>query len=121
MALVHLIVPGQGYVGGLQILARLVFHPIVGCNPVEELGAVFLVLCVGRLVLFQGFVVPGFLLQCGFAAIAREVSCEIVAANERGRIDDGAKSHHGDRGRGYVVWYMYGLQTPGLGKRALTC
>ena len=60
MAVVHLIVPGQGYVGRFEVLARLVFHPVVGCNPVEELSAVFLVLCVGRLVLFQGFVVPDF-------------------------------------------------------------
>ena len=52
VALVHLIVPGQGYVGGFEVLSRLVFHLVVGCNPVEELGAVFLVLCVGRLVLF---------------------------------------------------------------------
>ena len=79
VALVHLIVPGQGYVGGFEVLARLVFHPVVGRNPLEELGAVFLVLCVGRLVLFQGYVVPGLLIQCGLAAIARQILCEIVA------------------------------------------
>ena len=106
MALVHLIVPGQGYVGGFEVLARLVFHPVVGCNPVEELGAVFHVLCIGRLLLFQGFVVPDLLLQCGLAAIARQILCEIVAISESSRIENGAKSNNGDRGHGCVwgVW-----------------
>ena len=96
------------------------FHAVVGCNPVEELGAVFHVLCIGRLILFQGFVVPGLLCQCGLAAIARQILCEIVATSESCRIENGAKSNNGDRGHG-CVRYMYGLQTPGLGKRALIC
>ena len=63
VALVHLIVPGQGYVGGFEVLARLVFNPVVGCNPVEELGAVFHVLCIGRLV------------------CSRALSCRIFSSN----------------------------------------
>ena len=115
VALVHLIVPGQGYVGGFEVLARLVFHPVVGRNPVEELGAVFLVLCVGRLVLFQGFVVPDFLIQCGLATIARQILCEIVATSESSCIENGARSHNGDPGHGCVyVWFtnlmVYKLQ-----------
>ena len=119
VALVHLVVLGQGYVGGFEVLARLVFHPVVGCNPVEELGEVFLVLCVGRLVLFLGYVVSGRLIQCGLAAIARQILCEIVATSESSCIENGAKSHNGDRCHGCVVgrglytrvYKLNGLQT----------
>ena len=85
------------------------FHSNVGRNPVEELGAVFLVLCVGCLVLFQGFVVPDLLIQCGLAAIARQILCEIVATSESSCIENCAKSHNGDRGHGCVYTRVYKL------------
>ena len=107
VALVHLIVPGQGYVGGFEVLARLVFHSIVGRNPVEELGAVFLVLCVGRLVLFQGYVVPGLLIQCGLAAIARQTLCDIVATSALRTAPRAIMAIE------TIVCIYRGLQTPG--------
>ena len=70
---VSLVVEFEGIVGVGEILLCLIFHPVVGCNPVEQLRTVFLVFGIGRLVCLEGLVMSHFLFPCG-GVPARQIS-----------------------------------------------
>ena len=106
---VCLIVEGQGLVGIFEIVKRLIFFPILFCNPVQELCAILLVLRVVSLILFKSKVMSFLFIQCSLAAVTRQGFCEIVAADESGRVENGPANH--DSNRRHCVWYMYGLHT----------
>ena len=94
---VRLVVEGQGGVCVLEIVKGLVLFPILLCHPVQELCAILLVLRVIPLILFKGKVVPFLFIQCSLAAVTGQGFCEIVAADESGRVENGPANHDSDR------------------------
>ena len=94
---VSLIIKRQGGVGVLEVVEGFVLFPVLFCNPVEELCAILLVLCVVSLILLQGQVVPLLFIQRGLAAVARQILREIVAPDERGRVENDPANHNSDR------------------------
>ena len=94
---VCLVVESQGLVGVFEIVKRLILFPILLCNPVQKLCAILLVLCIVSLILFKGKVMPFLFIQCSLAAVTRKGFCEIVAADESGRIENGPTNHDSDR------------------------
>ena len=93
---VRLVVEGQGGVCIFEIVKGLVLFPILFCNPVQELCAILLVLRVIPLILFKGQVVPFLFIQRGLAPVTRQCFCEIVAADESGRVENGPADHDSD-------------------------
>ena len=93
---VCLVVEGQGLVGIFEIVKGLILFPILFCHPVQELCAILLVLCVVSLILFKGKVVPFLFIQCSLAAVTRQGFCEIVAADESDRVENGPANHDSD-------------------------
>ena len=94
---VCLVVQDQGGVCVFEIVKGLVLFPILFCHPVQELCAILLVLRVVSLILFKGMVVPFLFIQRGLAAVTRQGLCEIVAADESGRVENGPANHDSDR------------------------
>ena len=101
-----LVVEGQGLVGILEIVKGLILFPILFGNPVQELCAILLVLRVIPLILFKGKVMSFLFIQRGLATVTRQGFCEIVAAHESGRVENGPTNHDSDS-RHCV--FMYGL------------
>ena len=106
LCLVSLIIKRQGCVCVLEVVEGFVLFPILFCNPVQELRAIFLVLGVVPLILLKGQVVPLLFIQRGLAAVAGQILREIVASDESGRVEDGPANHDSDS-RHCV--YVYGL------------
>ena len=105
---VCLVVEGQGLVCILEIVKGLILFPILFCHPVQELCAILLVLRVIPLIFLKGKVVPFLFIQCGLAAVTRQGFCEIVAADESGRIENGPANHNSNRRHCVVyVWFTY--------------
>ena len=94
---VCLVVEGQGLVGILEIVKGLILFPILFCNPVQELCAILLVLRVVSLILFKSKIMPFLFIQRGLATVTRQGFCEIVAADESGRVENGPANHDSDR------------------------
>ena len=94
---VCLVVEGQGGVCILEIVKGLILFPILFCNPVQELCAIFLVLRVVSLILFKGKVMPFLFIQRGLTTVTRQGFCEIVATDESGRVENGPADHDSDR------------------------
>ena len=102
-----LVVEGQGSVGILKIVKTLIFFAILFCNPVQELCAIFLVFCISRLICLKGFVMPDFFIQCSLATVTRKGFCEIVAADESGRVENGPANHDSERCHCVYVCVVY--------------
>ena len=94
---VCLVVQSQGSVCILELVESFVLFPILFCNPVQELRAILLVLCVVPLILFKGQVVSFLFIQRGLTAVARQILREIVAPDESGRVENGPANHDSDR------------------------
>ena len=105
---VCLVVEGQGLVCILDIVESFVLFPILIRNPVQELCAILLVLCVIPLILLKGQVVPLLFIQCSLAAVARQILREIVAPDESGRVENSPANHDSDR-RHCVICMVYTL------------
>ena len=104
-----LVVEGQGLVGILEIVEGFVLFPILFCNPVQELCAILLVLCVIPLILFKSQVMPFLFIQRSLATVARQILREIVAPDESGRVENGSANHNSDR-RHCVYVYVWLLK-----------
>ena len=91
-----LVVEGQGGVCVFEIVKGLVLFAILLCDPIQELCAILLVLRVVSLILFKGKVVPFLFIQRGLAAVTGQILCEIVAADESGRVENGPANHDSD-------------------------
>ena len=110
---VSLVVEGQGCVGIFEIVEGLILFAVLLRNPVQELRASRLVLCVVPLILLKGQVVALLFIQCSLAAVTRQILREIVASDESGRVEDGPANHDSDScHRGY----MYGCYTLALAR-----
>ena len=92
----HLIIKSQGGVGVFEVVEGFVLFPVLLCNPVQELGAIFLVLRVVALILLKGQVVAFLFIQRGLAAVARQILREVVASDEGGRVQHGPANHDSD-------------------------
>ena len=93
---VSLVIKRQGCVCVLEVVEGFVLFPILLCNPVEELCAILLVLGVVPLIFLKSEVVPLFFIQCGLAAVARQILRKIVASDESGRVKNGSANHNSD-------------------------
>ena len=102
-----LVVQSQGCVCILEIVEGLILFAILLCNPVQELRAILLVLCVVPLILFKGQVVSLIFIQCGLAVVARQILREIVAADESGRVENGPADHDSDSCHCVYVWLLH--------------
>ena len=101
---VRLIIKRQGCVGISEIMEGFVLFPVLLSNPVQELGAILLVLRVVALILLKGQVVAFLFIQRGLAAVARQILREVVASDESGRVEHGPTNHNSDRG--HCVYVM---------------
>ena len=90
---VSLVIKCQGFVCILKVVEGFIFFPILLCNPVEELCAIFLVLGVVPLIFLKSEVVSLLFIQCGLAAVAGQILREIVASDESGRVKNGPANH----------------------------
>ena len=91
-----LVIKRQGFVCILEVVEGFVLFPILLCNPVEELCAIFLVLGVVPLIFLKSEVVSLLFIQCGLAAVAGQILREIVASDESGRVKNGPSNHDSD-------------------------
>ena len=89
LGLMSSIIQCQGRVGILEVVEGLVLLAVLLCNPVQKLGAIFLVLRVVALILLKGLVVAFLFIQRGFAAVARQILREVIAPDERGGVNHG--------------------------------
>ena len=96
LCLVSLVIKRQGCICVLKVVEGFVLFPILLCNPIQKLSAIFLVLGVVPLILLKGQVVPLLFIQCSLAAVAGQILREIVASDESGRVEDGSANHDSD-------------------------
>ena len=104
---VSLVVESQGCVCVFEIVEGFVLFAVLLHNPVQELRAILLVLCVVPLILLKGQVVSLLFIQRGLAAVARQILREIVASDESGRVEDGPANHNSDSCHCVYVWLLH--------------
>ena len=105
LCLMSLIIQRQGRVGILEVVECFVLFAVLLCNPVQELGAILLVLRVVALILLKGQVVAFLFIQRGLAAVARQILREVVAPDERDCVKHGPADHDSDSGhRVYIMF-----------------
>ena len=93
---VSLVIKRQGFVCILKVVEGFILFPILLCNPVEELCAIFLVLGVVPLIFLKSEVVSLLFIQCCLAAVAGQILRKIVASDESGRVKNGPANHNSD-------------------------